>query len=401
MTSNAKKRCSTFPSSIDIGDISNSGANRIPNEPAHTEKRCITFLSSRDLEHDRLLEGNNIPELQHKSSSSLITELPLEPNAHTCAAGSQKRPGWKPPHLPISAKRTSTERIDSAKRFASRFPESGSPWARYRQFTKNREPGKVVLAYDINAPKLVVAIKECKLPDTEQAHLLFRTSHPNIVNLQDAFLAGRDMYLAYERMDLPLEQLHSDIKLEERHIATICREYSSTTSIEVDYGSNEAAATAAYCQLYLLAMRDGVTPRRGRLGKRKRHLGAINNPWHRILGQVASSLGFDTEQIDVSVTGLANASYSLAELAHAALLALCEDNPNAKSFSNGEKFRNLRLNEKLGNQEAANAWRSRLTANEQQTFNRIFVKLKPHGDAMDELLPVVGLWPNLPVGSLH
>ncbi|KAF3481567.1 uncharacterized protein GIQ15_04326 [Arthroderma uncinatum] len=227
MTSNARKRCTAFPSSIDIHGDSNPGTNStvIPNEqPTLTEKRCTTFLSSRDLEQDCLLEGNNTPELQHKPSSSLITELPLEPKEHTSATKFQRRPGWKPPHLPISAKRTSAERIDGTKRFASHFPESGSLWAKYKQFTKARGPGKVVLAYEIKSPKVIVAIKECKAADTERAQLLFRTSHPNIVNLQDAFIDERDVYLAYERMDLPLEQLHSDIKLEERHIATICRE---------------------------------------------------------------------------------------------------------------------------------------------------------------------------------
>ncbi|KAJ6076843.1 hypothetical protein N7499_008824 [Penicillium canescens] len=49
-------------------------------------------------------------------------------------------------------------------------------------------------------------------------------SHPNVVNLLDAFEQSRILYLAYELMDLSLEQLQSGIQLKESDLAFICKE---------------------------------------------------------------------------------------------------------------------------------------------------------------------------------
>ncbi|GBF59745.1 hypothetical protein TMEN_1898 [Trichophyton mentagrophytes] len=94
-----------------------------------------------------------------------------------------------------------------------------------------------------------------------------------------------------------------------RRAAPRCKLQSSDmTLIEVDYGSNEAAAAAAYCQLYLLAMRDGVAPRKGKLGSETRPSRAVAGRCQSLPGQIVSSLGFDANNAEVVGSGPSNAS---------------------------------------------------------------------------------------------
>ena len=82
---------------------------------------------------------------------------------------------------------------------------------------------------------MVVAIKEYKTSGIDKTCHLKMISHPNVVNLLDAFEQSRILYLAYELMDLSLEQLQSGIQLKESDLAFICKEvsYKSTLNISL------------------------------------------------------------------------------------------------------------------------------------------------------------------------
>ncbi|KAN0068543.1 hypothetical protein V8E54_013267 [Elaphomyces granulatus] len=106
-----------------------------------------------------------------------------------------------PPRLPLLVKRLLDERSIDSKRAMSSFCGEGNPWTKYKQPAKEGNPGKTCLAYDYRPPGSIVAIKQYSVSE-----------------------ASAVVYLAYERMDLSLEQLHLCIKLEESHISIICKE---------------------------------------------------------------------------------------------------------------------------------------------------------------------------------
>ncbi|KAJ6133134.1 hypothetical protein N7471_008349 [Penicillium samsonianum] len=104
------------------------------------------------------------------------------------------------------------------------FCKDHTPWIKYQKFKEGAKPGKTCLAYVTDSPGRVVAIKEYKTSGIDKTCHLKMISHPNIVNLLDAFEQSRTLYLAYEVMDLSLEQLQSGIQLKESDLAFICKE---------------------------------------------------------------------------------------------------------------------------------------------------------------------------------
>ncbi|KAK2731454.1 hypothetical protein FQN57_003371 [Myotisia sp. PD_48] len=76
-----------------------------------------------------------------------------------------------------------------------------------------------------------------------------------------------------------------------------------STLTDVQYTSSNIAAAAAYCQLYLSVLRDGVAPRKGISGKPgklssvKWPMPIIDRFWWQRLAWLAEQLGFDTAQI--------------------------------------------------------------------------------------------------------
>ncbi|KAJ6024791.1 hypothetical protein N7540_005588 [Penicillium herquei] len=127
--------------------------------------------------------------------------------------------------LQIPLKRT----IDSvnqpnSKRPASLFCKSHTPWIKYQKFRKEGSPGKTCLAYSTDSLGTVVAMKEYKISGIDKTCHLQMIDHPNIVNLIDAFEESRTIYLAYEIMELSLEQLQSGIHLKESDLSFICKE---------------------------------------------------------------------------------------------------------------------------------------------------------------------------------
>ncbi|EEP83050.1 predicted protein [Uncinocarpus reesii 1704] len=178
------------------------------------EKRCTPFPGSFNINSDNSQEDTGAGTAC--ASSGAVDKAGQSPNKL------RKRPQWRPPPLPLSVRQVPEK--ESSKRCSRQFPENGSPWDRYRPFTRRRSCGKIVLAHDIRMPKTVVAFRDCKPSNAVNVQHLIKTAHTNLVNLRDAFIDRDIVYLAYERMDLPLEQLHSDVRLEEGHIATVCRE---------------------------------------------------------------------------------------------------------------------------------------------------------------------------------
>lgn len=112
------------------------------------------------------------------------------------------------------------------KRPTLTFLKDHNPWMKYQKFKKEAEPGKTCLAYHIDSPGMVVAIKEYKTGGINKTYHLQKIIHPNIVNLLDAFEESKTLYLVYELMELSLEQLQSGILLKESDLAFISKEVS-------------------------------------------------------------------------------------------------------------------------------------------------------------------------------
>lgn len=127
------------------------------------------------------------------------------------------------PQLPVKAAKIDEPRPKSQ---VPLFCKDHTPWMKYQKFKEGAKPGKTCLAYATDSPGRVVAIKEYKTSGIDKTCHLKMISHPNVVNLLDAFEQSRILYLAYELMDLSLEQLQSGIQLKESDLAFICKEVS-------------------------------------------------------------------------------------------------------------------------------------------------------------------------------
>lgn len=71
-------------------------------------------------------------------------------------------------------------------------------------------------------------------------------------------------------------------------------------------------------------------------------------------------------------------------------------------FCAGEKFRNLRIHQKLGHCADEDFWRSHMKTKEQHAFNRIYMNSDKDAlaKAFDELLPMEGLWGDFHFGAI-
>lgn len=114
---------------------------------------------------------------------------------------------------------STSEPEDAESTFCKFFP----PDEKYR-LQMRRELGNSFLAVDANCSGRLVAVKEYKSRIPEANLRLLKTSHPNIVNLLDAFLVEDVFYFVYELMEVSLRELASSVKLEENHISFVCKE---------------------------------------------------------------------------------------------------------------------------------------------------------------------------------
>ncbi|KAL4993994.1 kinase-like domain-containing protein [Aspergillus recurvatus] len=125
--------------------------------------------------------------------------------------------------LKIPVKRLSDEPESAPKRPTTAFCKQESPWSHFK-ICMEGEPGRACLAYNLSSPGIVVVIKQHKNAGIDKTRHLVETRGANLVNLVTAFVDGMTVYVAYERMDITLEQLYCSVDLEERDIGFICRE---------------------------------------------------------------------------------------------------------------------------------------------------------------------------------
>lgn len=206
-------RGTLFPRSTDIasGTIpqnNNHDDNReIESHTDINDNRITVFPRSTEI-GDSESDTRNISEPQNREVQRL-------PKRHLPAQ-------W----LQLPVKGTAKADEPGPKRQAPLFCKDHTPWIKYQRFKQGAKPGKTCLAYATDSPGTVVAIKEYKTSGIDKTCHLKMISHPNIVNLLDAFEQSRILYLAYELMDISLEQLQSGIQLKESDLAFICKEVS-------------------------------------------------------------------------------------------------------------------------------------------------------------------------------
>lgn len=94
----------------------------------------------------------------------------------------------------------------------------------YTIFKTSKNPQKTCLAFRTDCVGRVVAIKHCEATRANQAVNLVKTTHLNLVNLLDVFSEKGVYHLAYQLMEVSLQQLNSCFELGEMEIAFICQE---------------------------------------------------------------------------------------------------------------------------------------------------------------------------------
>lgn len=129
-----------------------------------------------------------------------------------------------PLHSP--QKRSSGKDDPGGKRQEITFCKTGSPWATYRRFVVLGTSGTTYLAQGSTVSPDIVVCREERISEIGMSRNLISTSHPNVVQLRDAFVDSNFVYMVYERMEISLPRLRSNAKLEKAHIATICKEVS-------------------------------------------------------------------------------------------------------------------------------------------------------------------------------
>lgn len=82
-------------------------------------------------------------------------------------------------------------------------------------------------------------------------------------------------------------------------------------------------------------------------------------------------------------------------------LALRSDHPNARDFSDGDIFRHLRYFEHKGDIAQLSRWQARLSASKLRDVKTLSSRYPAVMDGFDKLLPFVGLWAPLQLGTFH
>ncbi|KAJ5183279.1 hypothetical protein N7492_000895 [Penicillium capsulatum] len=126
--------------------------------------------------------------------------------------------------FPSPEKRSLEEDRHPGKRQEVTFCKTSSPWATYKRFVALGTSGTTYLAQGPASSLDIVVCREERISEAGMTRNLISTSHPNVVQLMDAFADFNIMFMVYERMEISLPRLRSSAQLEKVHIATICKE---------------------------------------------------------------------------------------------------------------------------------------------------------------------------------
>lgn len=84
-------------------------------------------------------------------------------------------------------------------------------------------------------------------------------------------------------------------------------------------------------------------------------------------------------------------------------LDLKEDYTNARNFCDGDIFRQLRFSQLRNDEAEEGRWLARLSECKRKDVKQLLRRkeLRVIATALDDLLPYVGLWPALQIGTFH
>jgi hypothetical protein len=74
---------------------------------------------------------------------------------------------------------------------------------------------------------------------------------------------------------------------------------------------------------------------------------------------------------------------------------------NERPFCDGDIFRHLLYFRRRADLTQQNKWLSRLSESKRKDIKKLLEKMPRLRDAFDNLLPLIGLWPALRLGTLH
>ena len=89
------------------------------------------------------------------------------------------------------------------------------------------------------------------------------------------------------------------------------------------------------------------------------------------------------------------------ELSTAAKVDLRTEYSNERGFSDGDVFRHLRHYQLADNAIQAGKWRARLSDSKHTDIQTLQSRYQAMSKAFDELLPFIGLWPSVQLGTFH
>lgn len=132
------------------------------------------------------------------------------------------------PHQSNPSRSLAGKTKDAAQK-GSDFVQYGHPYETFGRFFVGLEPQwSGINAVDFTENLPVTYIKKFNTTEASvRVHRLMATSHQNLVNLREAFVAGDAIYFVYERWGISLKeicQLWPVFQLGEVEVATLCNE---------------------------------------------------------------------------------------------------------------------------------------------------------------------------------
>ena len=188
-------------------------------------QRRVTQLSTSRAIHG--VGDNGIRPTEHIAKSPLTN-----PKSAPNHLRKHKNTDHQYPRLPVNQDRLSFERPSASAPSVKRVKvtDRRSPWERYHRFMRLDQGGPAIIAHSDFA---LVAIKERKGKDEDQADRIMSITSSYVVNLKRAFFDNGTIYLVYECMDIALRNIRSCPKgdLTACEIAAVCKEVSFHPSI--------------------------------------------------------------------------------------------------------------------------------------------------------------------------
>ena len=101
----------------------------------------------------------------------------------------------------------------------------GDPWKRYFRILTEENNGPATIAYQQVDDFPIVAIRRHARNDQGTTKYIVRSSHENVVNLQECFVSTDCLYFVYEYIEISLAEIQAMPygALEAYHIAVICQ----------------------------------------------------------------------------------------------------------------------------------------------------------------------------------